>query len=215
MKHHHGQYHKRVFSSSLSKKRHDTSSNFFFFWTFFFVICLGVMCFRIWRWIQSERSFTHQKKQFEHFLLSRKTTLLDSHSDSNQKESLFIQPQVEEEKVVEIIKQRLQNIYDPIESFEFVPGKKSYTLNKQKVYLCLKDEHGQYYHMNMLMYVALHELAHCLCEEVGHTPKFHAIFDSLLDLAHEKGIYNKFIEPITPYCEYQNSSFEKEDDPYE
>ena len=39
---------------------------------------------------------------------------------------------------------------------------------KQKVYLCLKDENNEYYNDNMLIYVALHELAHVLCDEIGH-----------------------------------------------
>ena len=51
------------------------------------------------------------------------------------------------------------------------------------MHLCVKDENNNYYSDNMLMYVALHELAHVLCDEIGHTPKFWAIFDQLLDKA--------------------------------
>ena len=45
--------------------------------------------------------------------------------------------------------------------------------------MCLKDKNGKYYDDNMLNYVALHELAHVLCDEIGHTDKFYAIFDEL------------------------------------
>jgi hypothetical protein len=36
-------------------------------------------------------------------------------------------------------------------------GNRSYTINKEKVYLCLKDEKDEYYNRNMLIYVLLHE----------------------------------------------------------
>ena len=54
----------------------------------------------------------------------------------------------------------------------------------------------------MLIYVALHEVAHVLCDEVGHTQKFHSIFEDLLKKATEMGIYNPSIPLIQNYCEY-------------
>ena len=54
----------------------------------------------------------------------------------------------------------------------------------------------------MLIYVFLHELAHVVCDEVGHTQKFHDIFEDILDLAHEKGVRNKNDPVIQDYCEY-------------
>ena len=79
-------------------------------------------------------------------------------------------------------------------------GDKSYTINKKKVYLCLKDENQNYYNDNILIYVFLHELSHVICDEVGHTQKFHDIFENILDLASEKGIYNPSIPMIDNYC---------------
>jgi hypothetical protein len=48
----------------------------------------------------------------------------------------------------------------------------------------------------MLTYVGLHELAHVLCDEVGHTAKFYQIFDELLDKAHQMGLYDPSIPII-------------------
>lgn len=79
---------------------------------------------------------------------------------------------------------------------------KSYTINKKKVYLCLKDENGEYYEDNMLMFVAIHELAHVLCDEIGHTDKFQSIFQELLNRASELDIYDPSVAPIQNYCEY-------------
>jgi hypothetical protein len=79
---------------------------------------------------------------------------------------------------------------------------KSYTINKKKVYLCLKDENGEYYDDNMLMFVAIHELAHVLCDEIGHTDKFQNIFQDLLNKAADLEIYDPSVAPIQNYCEY-------------
>ena len=64
----------------------------------------------------------------------------------------------------------------------------------------MKDENNNYYQENMLMYVVLHELAHVICDEIGHTKKFERIFKELLNDAGELGIYNASIPPIPNYC---------------
>lgn len=86
-------------------------------------------------------------------------------------------------------------------NLKFYEGKKSYTINKKKVYICLNDPNTkEQYPMNMLMYVAIHELAHVFCDEIGHTRKFHQIFNTLLYRAEEKGIYDSSIPLISNYC---------------
>lgn len=79
-------------------------------------------------------------------------------------------------------------------------GGKSFTINKEKVYLCLKDENGEYFNDNMLIYVLAHEISHSLCSEIGHTEKFHQIFEALLVKLTEAGIYNPSIPIQTDYC---------------
>ena len=98
------------------------------------------------------------------------------------------------------IQMRLLQVHPIADRIRFFRGSKSYTLNKEKVYLCLYDENKNYYPMNMLMYVAIHELAHCLCKEIGHTTKFFEIFRELLQKAEEIGVYNPDIPPIDNYC---------------
>lgn len=79
-------------------------------------------------------------------------------------------------------------------------GNRSYTINKHKIYLCLKDDNGNYYNKNMLVYVVLHEIAHVINTEIGHTEEFHNIFESLLDIATKKNIYNPSVPVIQNYC---------------
>lgn len=98
------------------------------------------------------------------------------------------------------VKEKLKQIYPGITELEFYESNKSYTINKQKVHLCLKDKNGEYYNENMLTYVALHELAHVMCDEVGHTDKFYAVFDEIMDRAHEMGLYDPSIPIIKDYC---------------
>jgi hypothetical protein len=79
---------------------------------------------------------------------------------------------------------------------------KSFTVNKEDVYICMKDERNNYYEDNMLIYVILHELAHVLCDEVGHTEKYKDIFRGLLRRAQQAGLYDPNQPPIDDYCNY-------------
>lgn len=101
------------------------------------------------------------------------------------------------------IRENLLLLSPQVSRLYFYVDKKSYTINKQKIYLCVKDSKDNYYPINMLMYVAIHELAHVLCDEIGHTAKFHKIFEKLLDQATELGIYDPHIPIIQDYCGYK------------
>lgn len=80
------------------------------------------------------------------------------------------------------------------------PDIKSYTINKHDMHLCLEKEDGNYYDKNILMYVALHELAHIFCDEIGHTPAYHKIFERLLGIANEIGVYDASRSLPKEYC---------------
>lgn len=101
------------------------------------------------------------------------------------------------------IKALLCKVHPAAKDLELYEGEKSYSINKEKIYLCLKDKDKSYYNMNTLIYVALHELAHCINKkDVGHTPEFHNTFNALLARATTIGIYNPNIKIPTDYCEY-------------
>lgn len=98
------------------------------------------------------------------------------------------------------IHQKLEPLDPKVKTLKFYEGNKSYTINKKKIYLCLRDEKNEYYNENMLMYVAIHELAHVLCDEIGHTDKFHRIFKQLLYKAQKMGIYDASQPIVRNYC---------------
>jgi len=102
--------------------------------------------------------------------------------------------------VLDEIKKQLSVLHPKFENVELYEGNKSYTINKKRVYVCLKDDNGRYYHRNMIVYVTLHEYAHILCTEIGHTDLFFKIFDDLLQKAATAGLYNPSIPPLEKYC---------------
>lgn len=121
--------------------------------------------------------------------------------------ALFIGTQIKEDfdenhPIVVEVKRRISPVHPDIANMTFRKASKSFTINKEVIHLCIYDENGKPYPMNMLIYVALHEVSHVHCDEIGHTEKFHRIFEKHLDKATELGIYNPSIPLIQNYCEH-------------
>lgn len=104
--------------------------------------------------------------------------------------------------VLMIIKEKIAAFEPRVNDAIFHVGEKSYTINKKHVYMCLKDENQNYYDENMLMYVALHELAHVFCSDKQHTEQFKRIFGDLLRRAAAAGVYNMNAKLVENYCNY-------------
>lgn len=98
------------------------------------------------------------------------------------------------------------NNRDVMNEINLYRGSKSYTINKEKVYMCLKDEYGQYYSENMLIYVLAHELSHVLSESIGHTEEFHRIFEDLLVELTDAGVYDPSQQIVSDYCDHGDHS---------
>ena len=80
-------------------------------------------------------------------------------------------------------------------------GDSAFTENKEVITLCLKDpDTGKYYDMNTIMYVALHELAHVLCETQGHGDEFKKKFSKVLRYAAKLKIYDPRQQMSSTYC---------------
>jgi hypothetical protein len=111
----------------------------------------------------------------------------------------------ENDYVLDIVK-KLSEAHPDIKriapKLKFFEGKKSYTINKTYVFICLKDEKGKLYQQNQLVLVIAHEIAHALCDEIGHTEKFQQILDDLLKAAEKADLYDPRIPHIPDYCEY-------------
>jgi predicted metal-dependent hydrolase len=106
---------------------------------------------------------------------------------------------------------RLYNNYNPdaISEGGMEHGYTSYSVNKgEKIVLCIRQKDGQFVSQNIIMYVAIHELAHIMTHEVGHTDAFWANFKFLLREAMTIGLYEyqDFAKEPQPYCGIQITS---------
>jgi hypothetical protein len=84
-------------------------------------------------------------------------------------------------------------------------GYTSYSVNKgERIILCIrqKDNKDSFVDRNVVMYVAVHELAHLATESVGHDKTFWNNFRFLLQEAVDIGIYTKvdYAAHPAPYC---------------
>lgn len=108
-----------------------------------------------------------------------------------------------EEPMIARIKYDCCKLDDRIKTIDFYPGDESYTEDKKRIYLCLRDENEKYYEYNMLMYVAIHECAHAITEVIDmehKTYEFKSTFQNLLQKAEKLGIYDPSKEIIENYC---------------
>jgi WLM domain len=107
--------------------------------------------------------------------------------------------------------QRLKKNFNPEAIKENLPNSTltSYTENKgQSISLCVnsnKQNKNELIDQNTLMFVLIHELAHCSTTSVGHQTDFWDFFKFLLKEAVSIGIYNpeNYKQSPKPYCGIQ------------
>ena len=123
-------------------------------------------------------------------------------SDGTIDDYLFIEP------YLRTIKSKFNNIIFR----ESSPNSKftSYSINKgEEIVFCLRSKEDNHFHdINEILYVAIHEISHVGCPEIGHTPLFTKININLLRYAVKFGIYNYKNYNLFPeeYCGIQLST---------
>lgn len=71
-------------------------------------------------------------------------------------------------------------------------GYTSYSINKgEKIILCIRQKDKTFVDKNIVMYVAIHEIAHVMTKDVGHTKSFWSNFKFLLEEAININVYNR------------------------
>lgn len=88
-------------------------------------------------------------------------------------------------------------------------GYTSYSINKgDKIVLCIRQTNNVFVDKNVVLYVAIHELAHVMTSEIGHTTVFWNNFKLLLQEAIDIGVYFKvdFSKKPEDYCGIKISS---------
>ncbi|AYV77596.1 MAG: protein of unknown function DUF45 [Dasosvirus sp.] len=112
-------------------------------------------------------------------------------------------------------KQYVQQLHDKIQNVVVRESSSnsvytSYTINKgESIVFCIRSkditktlEQSNIHDLNLLMYVALHEISHVACPEKDHTPLFKNIFNFICLEAVEMNLYKKidFRANPTEYC---------------
>jgi len=79
----------------------------------------------------------------------------------------------------------------------------SYSVNKgEELVFCLRNKKSfEFYDYNKILYVAVHEIAHIGCPEVGHTKLFFQLNKYLLETAKNDGMYD-FVDYNNVPAEY-------------
>lgn len=108
----------------------------------------------------------------------------------------FIEENSENDKEYYIYKDNINSIKNKIDYviIKETPSNSSYTsysVNKgEELYLCIRSKKTNKIHdINDLLYVAIHEIAHIGCPEIGHTELFFKINLYLLKKAVEFNLY--------------------------
>ena len=101
--------------------------------------------------------------------------------------------------------QDLIDNYNPRALSETLPGSKytSYSVNKgEKISICIRTNDELFIDDNTILFVVIHELAHVMTEEVGHTPLFWSNMKYLLEEGKKAGIYSPvdYRKNPTDYC---------------
>jgi hypothetical protein len=92
---------------------------------------------------------------------------------------------------------------DAISEGSIESGYTSYSVNKgEKLVLCIRQKDRSFVDKNVVMYVAIHELAHIMTKDIGHTDTFWKNFKFLLEEAMDVGLYKKenYRDKPQDYC---------------
>ena len=94
-----------------------------------------------------------------------------------------------EDPLLQNIRRDLKRIAPDAPEFTLVEEReKSFLENKEKIHLVIQRTDGTKYEYDVLLSVAIHELAHLLTEEEGHTKRFYREEARLFKEARRLGI---------------------------
>lgn len=168
-------------------------------WIIFFIISFVIfviLAFQIRKSKHRERNFAPNSAEKINKTIQRLKVILDDfisrlyHNNSHDKriKRLYMRWMDKKTKILESI------------------DKETYTINKgEKIYMCMRDysKNGKVHsNLNLIVFVALHELGHIMTLSTHHTPEFWDNFEFLLHEASKMGYYTPVDYSYIPenYC---------------
>ncbi len=79
----------------------------------------------------------------------------------------------------------------------------AYTLNKNNLYICLRNKNGTFEtQFNRIYFVVMHELAHIITKSIGHTDEYWGNYRLILKTAIENDLYEykNYYETPVEFC---------------
>lgn len=167
------------------------------------LICIIYMYISKNNCIYNNNNFTKykniDKKKYKYLLIIERNIITIINYMYNNRHTKF-------EDICDIIEQTFDKL-DDLNIIDNMNNDKltSYTINKKTFVFCIqsKTKDDMYYDVNLLMFVVLHEMAHFLCPYYdGHDDYFYKIFNILINVAVELGLYTKinFKKEPHEYC---------------
>lgn len=144
---------------------------------------------------------TKDKKKAANLLASIKANIMyisnhmsEKCNSSNEEEIKLYRPYT---AYIEQLRRNLKNV--EIRESDYTTVHTSYTVNKgDMIVFCIRSKsitdmlkENNIHNKNLVMYVALHEIAHVACPEYGHTELFKKIFKFITDCAISIDLYTK------------------------
>jgi Mimiviridae putative metallopeptidase WLM domain protein len=155
---------------------------------------------------------TKDKKKAANLLASIKADILHISEYLNaklvSKNKADIEKYQPNAEYIKQLKRNLKNVVIKESAFNTVYT--SYTVNKgESIVFCIRSKDiaslvrsSTIHNKNLVMYVALHEIAHVACPEYGHTELFKKIFKFITETAMDLDMYQKVNFDSNPveYC---------------
>ncbi len=105
--------------------------------------------------------------------------------------------------ILEKLRRDLIKVDPRLSKLQYFPADESYTEDKEKIFICMKDENNNYYSYNALLQVALHEASHALTTVVDikhETPEFNNMHNTLREKASKLGLVDLTKNVPDAYC---------------
>jgi hypothetical protein len=130
---------------------------------------------------------------------------------NKEKEEQFISDT--DQQIINQLKNKLYTISPELVNIPIAPGNESVTVDKKKIYICMKDATDNYYPLDTLIYVLLHEIAHIQSKSYSfgeHNKEFQQKFKELLEKAYKLNILPQNIDVVpVNYCKKEKRNWVK------